>query len=73
MRSLILMLIFTATFMGMFFLMSLIGLLWCDSYHSIVSDHSWFMKYSIFFGWWLALFPTREYYMHHENYFSEYL
>jgi hypothetical protein len=67
------MLIFTATFMGIFFLMSLIGLLWCDSYYAIVSDHSWFGCYSLLFGWWMAIFPTREYYKHHENYFNEYL
>lgn len=73
MKSLILMLIYTATFMGVFFLMSLIGLLWNDSYYSIVSDHTWFMAYSLFFGWWLSFFPTREYYKHHEQYFEEYL
>jgi hypothetical protein len=72
MKSLILMFIYTATFMGVFFSLSLIGLLWHDSYHAIVSDGGWFMAYTIFLGWWIAMFPTREYYKHHEQYFNEY-
>jgi hypothetical protein len=73
MKSLIILFIYTATFMGVFFLFSLIGLLWNDSYYDIVSDGTWFMMYSMFFGWWIAMFPTREYYMHHQEYFNEYL
>jgi len=72
MKSLIIIFIYTFTFMGVFFLMSLIGLLWNDSYYTVVSDHTWFMLYSMFFGWWIAMFPAREYYMHHQDYFEEY-
>lgn len=73
MKSLFVILIYTGTYMGVFFLMSLIGMLWSDSYHAIVSNPNWFMMYSLFFGWWIALFPTREYYMHYQDYFDEYL
>lgn len=73
MKSLILMLIYTATFMGMFLVLSSIGMLWNQNYRDILSDHTWFMIYTLFFGWWLALFPTREYYMHNQEYFNEYL
>ena len=73
MKSLIIIFIYTATFMGVFFLMSFIGLLWNDSYHAILSDHTWFMMYSMFFGWWISFFPTREYYMHNQDYFEDYL
>ena len=66
------MFIYTATFMGVFFSLSLIGLLWHDSYYAIVSNGGWFMAYTIFFGWWLSIFPTREYYKQHEQYFEEY-
>jgi hypothetical protein len=72
MKSLALMLIYTATFMGMFFLLSLIGLLWNDGYYTIVSNDGWFMAYTIFLGWWLSIFPTREYYMRNQQYFNEY-
>ena len=73
MKSIIIMLIYTGTFMTMFFLLSLIGLLWNDSYHAVISDHGWFMAYTILFGWWLSLFPTVEYYKHNQEYFEEYL
>jgi hypothetical protein len=73
MRSLLVILIYTGSFMGFFFLFSIIGLLWSESYHSIITNHNWFGCYSLLFGWWLAMFPTREYYMHHELYFKEYL
>jgi H+/Cl- antiporter ClcA len=71
MKSLIAILIYLGTFMGMFLVMSLIGLLWMDSYHSIISDNPWFVLYTIFFGWWLAMLPTREYYIKHHHYFKE--
>jgi hypothetical protein len=70
MKSLIAILIYAGAFMGMFFMFSLIGLLWNDNYYSIISDHTWFMLYTLFFGWWLAMFPTREYYVQNEDYFD---
>ena len=73
MRSLILIFIYTATFMGGFFVMSFIGLLWNDSYYAIISEHGWFIAYTMFFGWWISILPTREYYKHHEQYFEDYL
>ena len=71
MKTIILILIYTGTFMGIFFLLSLIGLLWNDSYYTIISTHAWFVTYTIFLGWWLAGLPTREYYMKHEEYFDD--
>lgn len=73
MKSLIAILIYLGTFMGMFFLISTIGLLWADSYHAIVSNNSWFMCYSILFGWWMSILPTREYYTANKDYFSVHL
>ena len=73
MKSLILIAIYTCTFMGVFFFFSLIGLLWSESYFNVVSNDHWFMLYTLFFGWWIAIFPTREYYMHNEKYFQDYI
>jgi len=73
MKSLIAILIYLGTFMGMFFLLSAIGLLWADNYNAIVSDNGWFMAYAMFFGWWMAILPTREYYVANQEYFSHYL
>jgi len=62
MKSLLIILCYTGVFMGMFFLLSTIGLLWIDSYHAIISDPNWFMMYFLFFGWWMAALPTKELY-----------
>ena len=70
MKSLIAILIYVGTFMGMFFLLSTIGTLWTE-YRTVISSDGWFMCYSLLFGWWIPIFPTREYYMKHEDYFSE--
>jgi len=56
-----------------FLTISLIGLLWADSYHNVISDPNWFIAYSISIGWWLAAFPAREYYLHNEQYFDDYI
>ena len=73
MKSLTLIFIYAFTFLGIFFSLSAIGLLWNDSYRAILADHTWFMMYTLFLGWWLALFPTREYYMHNQDYFQQYI
>jgi hypothetical protein len=71
MRSLLVILIYTGSFMGFFFLFSTIGLLWCDTYTQVVANPNWFMFYTMFLGWWLAMFPAREYYKEHEFYFQK--
>jgi hypothetical protein len=73
MKSLILIVIYIGTFIGLFLLFSFIGLLWNDSYRSIIGDGNWFFLYSVVFGWWLSAFPAREYYTHNEDYFDRYL
>jgi len=60
MKTLFLILFFTGVFMGFFFLMSSIALLWCDTYAEIIKNPNWFMMYTLFFGWWLAMIPTIE-------------
>jgi hypothetical protein len=49
---------------------SLVGLLW-GSYLIIIKDPAWFLTYTIFLGWWMALFPAIEYYVIHKEYFKE--
>lgn len=73
MKSLFIIFIYLATFVILFLLMSLIGLLWDDSYRDIISDRNWFMTYCLFFGWWVPIFPSREYYTHNKDYFNRYL
>lgn len=60
MKSIFLMLIFLGTFMGFYFLLSCIGMLW-DTYEGIITNENWFLAYSLFLGWWIALLPTVEF------------
>ena len=55
MKALALILIYVAVFMGVFFILSTIGLLWVDSYHQIISNMNWFMLYTLFVGWWVSM------------------
>ena len=63
MKSIILILIYLTTFMGLFLFMSLIGLIFtADSYTAIIHNEDWIIMYSIFIGWWVSLFPAFDYY-----------
>jgi hypothetical protein len=41
-----------------------------QSYVKAIEDTTWLAVYTLFFGWWLAIFPTREYYKNNETYFN---
>jgi len=69
MKSITLILVYLGTFMAMFFLLSCFGMLWYN-YTDVITDDGWFACYTVIFGWWLSIFPTREYYMANEDYFS---
>jgi hypothetical protein len=47
-------LVILASFMGLFFLLSLIGLLWVPTYKEIISNLDWFSIYSLLIGWWIS-------------------
>ena len=61
MRVVILILLFITCFMGYFFILSCIGLLWVPSYHEIISNGFWFMLYTLAIGWWTAAGSCMEY------------
>ena len=73
MKTINLFLIYIGTFISLFFLLSLIGLLWEDSYLEVTGNTLWFMLYSLFIGWWTAGMAAREYYSKHEDYFEQHL
>ncbi len=70
MKSFMLLLIYITSFMSMFFILSFIGLLWTNSYSTIIHDGQWFIAYSASIGWWTAAFPAREYYVLNKQYFN---
>ena len=76
MKTLKLTLIYSASFIIGYLILSVCGLVWAqsidlDSYKSIVFDVEWFFVYKILIGWWLAILPTRMYYMKNYFYYKE--
>jgi len=72
MKSLILMLIYIGTFFGMFSLISVFGLIISESsYLDIIRNNDWFMFYFLFVGWWIPIFPCREYYLANKDHFED--
>jgi hypothetical protein len=69
MKVIIMVTIYLSTFALFFLMLSAFGILW-GSYKDVITSSSWFMCYSLFIGWWLAIFPTREYYLTQEKYFD---
>ena len=58
----------------MFFYLTLsaVGMLWMP-YKQVITTPGWFGAYTILLGWWLAFFPTQEYYVKNEEYFNRVL
>lgn len=71
MKSIILGLVFLGTFLFLFFLLSIIGLLWVDSYREVIKNGNWFFLYTLFIGSWIPVFPTIEYYDANKEYFNK--
>jgi hypothetical protein len=72
MRFIILVLTFIGGHLLFFFTLSLIGLLWVDSYKAIISNGNWFMFYTLLIGIWVGVFVARSYYLIHEPYFKRF-
>jgi hypothetical protein len=70
MKSIILIGTYLVSFVLFFLLLSLIGVFFTP-YSEIITNHNWFMVYAMFLGWWLAIFPAREYYISQESYFDK--
>ena len=69
MRSIILLSIYLLSFIIIFMMLSLIGIVFSDSnYVDILHSNGWSVIYSLFFGWWLSIFPAREYYLLNQSY-----
>lgn len=70
MKSIILVGTYLVSFVLFFLLLSLIGVFF-NPYSEIITNHNWFMVYTMFLGWWLAIFPAREYYISKQAYFDK--
>jgi hypothetical protein len=71
MKLIALVAIYLLSFVLIYMMMSLVGLMFSDlSYVQILRTNNWTIMYSILFGWWLSGMSAREYYVHHQEYFN---
>lgn len=71
MKSITLLAIYLLSFIIIYMMLSLIGLVFSNaSYVDILHSNGWGPVYCLFLGWWLSIFPAREYYLVHQSYFD---
>ena len=70
MKSIILFTIYFVSYIFFFLLLSTVGMFFVP-YVEVITSDGWLIGYTMFFGWWLAMFPAREYYLKNEQYFSK--
>lgn len=69
MKSIILLGVYLLSFIIIYMMMSLVPLVFSDtSYVGILRNNNWTIMYSLFFGWWMSIFPAREYYLLNQSY-----
>ena len=72
MKSIIFLGVYLLSFVIIYMMMSLVPLVFSDtSYVDILRNNNWTMMYSLFFGWWMSIFPAREYYLVNESYLDK--
>jgi hypothetical protein len=62
MKTLALITIYVLSFICIFYIISLIGIIFTP-YTQIITNDGWRTVYCMFFGWWLAFLPARELYI----------
>ena len=70
MKSIMLLVIYFVSYIFFFLLLSTVGMFF-QSYVETITSDGWFIAYTMFLGWWLAIFPAREYYIANEEYFDK--
>ncbi len=71
MKTLLLILLYIGTFIGVYLLLSVIGVILGYSYTETIRESIWFFNYSLYIGWWISVFPCHEYYKINNSYFSQ--
>lgn len=71
MKSIMLLVIYFVSYIFFFLLLSTVGMFSGTPYVDVITSSGWLIGYTMFFGWWLAIFPAREYYIKNEEYFEK--
>ena len=71
MKSITLLGVYLLSFITIFMMLSLVGLVFSNAnYLDVLRNDAWGGIYSLFLGWWLSVFPAREYYLFNQSYFE---
>jgi len=70
MRSLILLSIYTITWLVCFLIVSIPASWLFSPYYDVITSVDWFIASSIFLCWWVALIPTRAFYLKYYHYYK---
>ena len=70
MKTLALLVVYILSFISIFFILSLVGILFTNDYLSIIRNENWAGAYCLFLGWWLAILPAREFYLQYKKQFD---
>ena len=70
MKTITLFIIYFISYIFFFLLLSTVGMFSGTSYIEVIQSEGWLVTYSLFLGWWLSIFPAREYYLSNEDYFD---
>lgn len=60
MKNTMSMVVYVITFFAMFFCLSILGMCFGATYKQTIGSGNWFVMYSIFLGWWIALIPAHD-------------
>lgn len=71
MKSLILIAIYIASFIIIFFIVSCPAYIVVGSFKAVIYNSTWQFMYTFLIGWWMAIWPAREYYLLNEQYFDK--
>ena len=62
MKNTVSMVVYLITFFAMFFILSMLGMVFGFTYKESLESEQWFIIYFMFLGWWMALIPAHDTY-----------
>ena len=62
MKNTMSMVVYVITFFAMFFILSMLGMVFGFTYKESLESRNWFVMYSLFLGWWIAMIPAHDTY-----------
>ena len=62
MKNTMSMVVYLITFFAMYFILSMLGMVFGFTYKESLESEQWFVMYSLFLGWWIAMIPAHDTY-----------